>query len=155
MSYAIVVHCGGDISNSIHWCYDATSAKYLRGAYFYSNDGGGTWVGLFTTKAFMFEELGRSSGELQYAGCELVDLTFSDPNGEFTLRRFFKNNSGESRTVNEAGIYASGAHITSTADAGDTYSFCIAHDIATPAVEVADSELLRVTYVPQITVQKG
>ncbi len=98
----------------------------------------------------MFEELGRSSGELQYAGCELVDLTFSDPNGEFTIRRYFKNNSGESRTVNEVGIYASGAHIP--VFAGYIYSFCIAHDIATPAVVVANTELLRVTYVPQITV---
>ncbi|MBA7690546.1 hypothetical protein ES703_99075 [subsurface metagenome] len=100
----------------------------------------------------MFEELGRSSGELQYAGCELVDLTFSDPNGEFTLRRYFKNNSGESRTVNEAGIYASGVHLPAPVKPGYIYSFCIAHDIVSPAVAVADTELLRVTYVPQTTV---
>lgn len=152
LSYAIVVHItGGGTSDSVHWLYDETTPLYYRGAYAYSTDGGTSWFPS-TAKDFMFEELGRSSGELQYAGCELVDLTFSDPNGEFTIRRYFKNNSGESRTVNEAGIYASGAHITGTGEPGLIYSFCIAHDIVTPAVEVADSELLRVTYVPQITV---
>ncbi len=152
LSYAIVVHItGGGASDCIHWLYDGTTPLYYRGRYASSTNAGDSWSNS-TAKDFMFEELGRSSGELQYGGCELVDLTFSDPNGEFTLRRFFINNSGESRTVNEAGIYASGAHIPSTTDAGWTYSFCIAHDIVSPGVAVANTELLRVTYVPQITV---
>ncbi|GAJ01729.1 unnamed protein product, partial [marine sediment metagenome] len=152
LSYAIVVHItGGSGVQNLHWLYDGTAPLYYRGMYAISTNGGDSWSA-WITRDFMFEELGRSSGELQYGGCELVDLTFSDPNGEFTIRRFFKNNSGESRTVNEAGIYASGAHITALTHPGHTYSFCIAHDIVSPAVEVADSELLRVTYVPQITV---
>ncbi|GAH56769.1 unnamed protein product, partial [marine sediment metagenome] len=30
--------------------------------------------------------------------------------------------------------------------------FCIAHDVVSPGIEVADTQLLRATYVPQITV---
>jgi len=152
MSYAIVVHItGGTTANSIHWRRDGTTPLYYRGMYATSANGGGTWTPSAVID-FMFEELGRSSGELQYGGCDLFGLTFSDPDGEFTLRRYFTNDSGESRTVNEAGIFAAGAHVLSLAHPGQTYSFCIAHDIVSPGVAVADGELLRVTYVPQITV---
>lgn len=149
MNYVIVIHCAGDSGNSIHWLYDTSSALYYRGIRISSTDSGGSW----TTGAgddHMFEEIGRSSGELQYGGCELTDILFSGlapHDGEFTIRRYFKNNSGESREVNEAGIYAAGARYQYW-----TYAFCIARDIVTPAVTVADTELLCATYAPQITV---
>ncbi|GAJ12278.1 unnamed protein product, partial [marine sediment metagenome] len=154
MSYAIVLHIvGGSIANSVHWLSDdSPPPSYSRGMYGLSANSGLTWTPS-TAKDFMFEELGRSSGELQYGGCELVDLAFSDPNGEFTLRRYFINNSGESRTVNEVGVFAAGAGLPGGEQSvGQIYSFCIAHDIVTPAVAVAEGELLRATYVPQITV---
>ncbi|GAJ19443.1 unnamed protein product, partial [marine sediment metagenome] len=150
MDYVIVVHCGGDYSNSLNWRYDDTSALYPRGTRISSADGGSSWSP-YTGDDFMFEEIGRSSGELQYGGCELNDILFtglSPHDGEFTIRRYFTNNSGESRTVNEAGIYAAGASFAN----GCVSPFCIAHDIVSPEVAVAHGELLRATYVPQITV---
>lgn len=89
---------------------------------------------------------GESDGELEYGGCELRNITFSDPNGEFTIRRYFTNHSGGAITVNEVGIYA-----VAGSDENKAYSFLIAHDL-TGGVAVADGEILRVTYVPQITV---
>jgi len=147
MDYVIVVYTGGAFADSVHWLYDTSSAAYPRGIYLASGNGGDTWSET-AGDDFMFEEIGRSSGELQYGGCELVDMVISDPDGEFTIRRYFNNKSGESRTVNEVGIYAAGG------SDGDecTYSFCIAHDIVSPGVAVADGQLLRATYVPQITV---
>lgn len=90
---------------------------------------------------------GDGAGELEYSGCELLYLSFSDPNGEFTIRRYFTNNSGGGITVNEVGIYAVGASYADTS----SWPFCIARDL-TGGVAVADTEILRVSYVPQITV---
>jgi len=148
LKYAIVVHCGGGSTNSLHWLFDTSFAAYPRGGLLTSANGGSSWTGPAASDCFMFEEIGRSVGELQYGGCELYGLTFSDPNGEFTIRRYFTNKSGESRTINEAGLYAAGSDYNDNI----TCPFCIAHDIVSPGVAVADTELLRATYVPQITV---
>jgi hypothetical protein len=93
---------------------------------------------------------GRGGGELEYGGCELVNIAFADPDGEFTLRRYFTNLSGGGITVEETGIYAIGTEYDS-ASAGWAWPFCVARDL-TGGVAVADTEILRVTYVPQITV---
>ena len=95
---------------------------------------------------------GRGTGQLEYGGCELVGIAFSDPNGEFTLRRYFTNHSGGSITVNEVGIYAIGTKYATSYTTLGAWSFLIARDIVSPGVAVANTELLRVTYVPQITV---
>lgn len=94
---------------------------------------------------------GRSAGELEYGGCELVGITFSDPNGEFTIRRYFTNASGGSITVNEVGLHAVGC-LYDVSHFGDSWVFLVAHDVVSPGVAVANGEILRVTYVPQITV---
>ncbi|MBA7700467.1 hypothetical protein ES703_109181 [subsurface metagenome] len=92
---------------------------------------------------------GRSAGELEYGGCELIGIAFADPNGEFTIRRYFTNASGGSITVNEVGIYSiATANFTATTGA---WPFLIARDL-TGGVAVADTEILRATYVPQIMV---
>jgi len=88
---------------------------------------------------------GQGGGEFEYGGCELLALTFADPNGEFTIRRYFTNVSGGEITVNEIGIY-------SLISGGNAYAACIARDKVAPGVAVANTEILRVTYVPQITV---
>ena len=94
---------------------------------------------------------GRGAGQLEYGGCELINITFADPNGEFTVRRYFTNHSGGSITINEVGIYATAGNATG-GSYGETYVFLIARDLVSPGVAVADAELLRVTYVMQITV---
>ena len=91
---------------------------------------------------------GRAAGQLEYGGCELVGITFANPNGQFTIRRYFTNNSGGSITVNEVGIHAVGTDY----DNKYAWAFLIARDIVAGGVAVANTEILRVTYVPQITV---
>lgn len=93
---------------------------------------------------------GRAAGQMEYGGCELVNIAFADPNGEFTIRRYFTNLSGGGITVQEVGIYSPGTRYE--VNSGDAaWPFCIARDIS-GAVAVLDTEILRVTYVVQITV---
>ena len=94
---------------------------------------------------------GRAATQLEYGGCELVGITFANPNGELTIRRYFTNLSGGSITVNEAGIHSVGTQYAGTADYY-AWAFLIARDIVSPGVAVANGELLRVAYVVQITV---
>jgi len=89
---------------------------------------------------------GVAAGELLYGGTEIFGLTFANPNGSFTIRRFFENVSGGDVTVQECGIYCPGWNA-----AEYTYQFCIARDI-TGAIVVATTEILEVTYTVQITV---
>jgi hypothetical protein len=93
---------------------------------------------------------GEAAGQLLYGGVELYGLTFADPNGQFTIRRYFTNVLGGVISIQEVGIY--GAGIRSLASDQYSYAFCIARDVVAPAVDVNNGEILRVTYVPQITV---
>lgn len=89
---------------------------------------------------------GIGAGQLLHGGCEIFGLSFVNPNGQFSIVRLFRNLSGGSITVNEVGIYAVGDIAVSSC-----YVFCIARDL-TGGIAVAHTELLEVTYVPQITV---
>jgi hypothetical protein len=93
---------------------------------------------------------GRGVGQMEYGGSEIVNLALSNPNGSFDLRRYFTNQSGNPITVNECGIYAAGCHPSSTL--GASSAFCIARDLVSPGVAVANTEILRVIYTLQITV---
>jgi len=89
---------------------------------------------------------GNGAGQLEYGGNEILPIVIAAPSASFIIRRYFTNNSGGAITVQEAGIYAK---ITITTNYA--YAACIARDL-TGAVAVANTEILRVTYVPQITV---
>jgi len=77
----------------------------------------------------------------EYAGCEVLDdESYINPNGSFTIRRYFTNKSGGSITVNEVAINAAQRVLA------------IARDIVSPGVAVADNQVLKVEYAVQITV---
>jgi len=151
LPYNIVVRApsGTGTSNCIEWRYDDSVAQYPRGLRCSSSDAGVTWS-TSEDKAYMFEELGIAGAQLDYGGCEVRTPLFAHPNGQFTIARFFTNVCGETVTVNEVGLYAL-ASSYGNADRG-VWSFCIARDLVSPAVNVADGETLRVSYIPQITV---
>jgi hypothetical protein len=90
---------------------------------------------------------GAGAGLLEYGGCEVLAPVAADPNATMLIRRYFTNHSGGNITIEEAGIYSQGS--TSTTNA---YTYCICRDVVSPAVVVADTEILRVTYTVQITV---
>ena len=149
--YNIVMRApGGNSTNSIHVICDA--AKTYAGGYnYYSSNSGGSWSMHYVGANYylcLFEEWGRDiSKGIEYGGCEVLVPTFAAPNGEFPIRRFFTNTSGGSWTINEVGIYALGTHYSA-----ECWSFCIARDVVSPGITVLNGELLKVTYVPQITV---
>jgi hypothetical protein len=93
---------------------------------------------------------GRGAGQLEYGGCELVNLVIA-ATSIFTIRRYFTNLSGNDIIITEAGIYAAGTRFSANWG-GESWPFCIARDLVGPAVTVHDTELLRVQYVPSITV---
>lgn len=109
-----------------------------------------------TTSWVMYRVYGTSVGEFEYGGNDIFGYTVANPNASFNIRRLFRNNSGGALTVNECGLYASGTRFMS----GDpnflwvswAHSFCIARDLVSPGIAVADGEDLGVTYTPQITV---
>jgi len=149
--YNIVIRAtGGDASNSIHLIMDQDEV-YGGGNGYYSSSSGGSWSshsGSGYAWITLFEEFGRNLERgILYSGCEVYGLSFSHPNGQFSIRRYFQNASGSSWTVNEVGIYAMGTHSSS-----ECWSFMIARDLVSPGIAVPDGQLLRVTYVPQITV---
>lgn len=97
---------------------------------------------------------GRGSGELEYGGCELIGILFSGlspHDGEFTIRRYFTNVGGGSITINELGIHAIGVQNGTSSYEGYAWAFLIARDTVSPGVEVTNGQILRATYVPQIT----
>jgi len=93
---------------------------------------------------------GRAGGEMEYGGCEMVNMAVAAPNMTFDIRRYFTNLSGGGITVEEVGIYALGTK-WSGGDEDVAFPFLIARDL-TGGVAVADTELLRVIYTVQITV---
>ena len=91
------------------------------------------------TKAIL--QLCANKVRFDYAGCEVVDdESYVNPNGSFTVRRYFTNKSGGSITINEVGIYALDKEIA------------IARDLVSPGVAVANNETLKIEYTFQITV---
>ncbi len=93
---------------------------------------------------------GVAAGELEHGGSEVQGITFSDPNGSFYVRRYFTNESGGNVTIEEVGIYS--PIIRSGYSSSGAWASLVARDIVAPAVVVADTEILEVTYTIQITV---
>jgi hypothetical protein len=92
--------------------------------------------------------MGRHPQGLHYGGSgtrELIEPT-PPPDMQFTIMRYFTNLAGSAVTVNEVGIHALGRYSSTS------YVFLIARDVVSPGIEVANNEILRVTYVPQISV---
>ncbi len=94
---------------------------------------------------------GNGPGQLEYAGCEVVNLVVAGANASFDVRRYFTNRSGGAINVTECGIAAGGTRYGIAVGNVYSYSFLIARDL-TGGVNVLDTELLRVTYTLQITV---
>jgi len=158
--FLILSHAGGDTSNHTHWRQDQAGPAYERavmtryGSFISdSSNGGGSW-GTSDDRACMFEEYGQSIGEFEIGGTDLVEMNISNPNGQFSIRRYFANYCGQSLTVSEAGLAAFMGRIYNSSgyyySSGDV--FLIARDLVSPAVVVNNGEILRVSYIPQITV---
>jgi len=89
----------------------------------------------------LLDNIQTYGSQLEFGGTELIGLAFgslSGHNGEFTIRRYFTNHSGHTISITEAGMVA-------------YPGLLIAHDVFS-AIDLADGQILRINYVPQITV---
>ena len=90
---------------------------------------------------------GTSSGQLEYLGTfSPLDVTVVSSTASFMIERLFLNSSGGDVTVKEIGMYSLGVP-----SSGTYRLWCIARDLVSPAVTVANGEYLKVSYTIQVT----
>ena len=154
---------GASAGNSVLWRYDTGGATYEHNPGFCSTSTELTYKSISTNSGatytivagscFIFEEIGRSVGELYYGACNVENLIIANPNASFDIKRFFTNRSGGNITVQESGLMASAKRGAAAASKWNTAAapFLIARDTFAGVV-VADTEILLVTYTPSITV---
>ncbi len=138
----------GDASNLVA-VRGKNSVNHARYGYFLRN---ASSYYFNTSTVCLFEAKGSANPELEYGACEIFGLAVANPNGQFSIRRLFTNNSGAVVTVNECGIYAAATRYVAYYAGSQSYSHCIARDQVSPGVTVNPGEVLAVTYTPQITV---
>jgi len=161
--YFIVCHSASvDGANYFNWRYDIAGTTYDRdpnfiaaqtgflGSYCSTSD---AWAANFSRtegSCAMFRAIGRSIGEFEYGGCEVVHRVTADPNDAFDIRRFFYNRSGGVIAVAEVGLNA----MFETYEGVQSKNLItqIARDVVGPAVNVLNTEILLVTYTPAIVV---
>ena len=158
--YFIVIDCPGAAGAAhVYWRYDDSSPTYRRNvngslsSYCQrgtSGNFGSTWT-LTSDKCYLFQEKGQSVGDFVHGGTEVRALAVANPNASFVIQKYFYNGSGGSISVAEVGIHAVGYFDNST-NAHETHPMLIARDVVAPAVAVANTELLVVTYTPSIIV---
>jgi hypothetical protein len=160
MMYAFTLECAtADAVNKVYWRYHDNITPYLHNWYrCYSTDGGDE-RSTYDDAAMMIYPRGSALTEMEYDGCGMFGKVVANPNGEFSIGRLFRNNSGEAIAVEEVGLYAAVTRYVYreyssiwTYKVGDSWAACVARDVVAPAVNVANGETLEVVYTPQITV---
>jgi hypothetical protein len=101
----------------------------------------------------LFQIDGTAGNEMEYGATDLYGYTVANPNASFTLRRIFMNNSGNSITVQECGIYLPVTRYWTGSNTFDYSNFivCAAHDTFA-GIAVNNGESLEIDYTPSITV---
>lgn len=83
-----------------------------------------------------------------HGGMELIAHAYADPDGSFTFRKYFTNNSGSSITLNEIGLNT----MVINSGVGDAFPTLLARDIIGGGQVVANNEILDARYTLGITV---
>jgi len=105
----------------------------------------GTGITEITINDYVMETLiahGTSAGQLQYSVTVFGAPTTTAPGTSFIVTRVFTNNSGNSITINEIGLYS---YLP-------TYSFLIVHDNLTSPVTLANGETVTLNYTFTTTI---
>ncbi len=162
MYYIVLKMVGGDNGNSYRWRKDNTSSIYERSpnpavvAANYTgnmNSNDAVTFSYQVDKTNMFRAIGRSIGDFEYSGCEIGNVVIANPNASFDITRFFHNRSGAAINVQEVGINDVKHCITGGGGGfGREFPTLVARDVVAPAVAVANTEILLVTYTVSITV---
>lgn len=98
---------------------------------------------------------GKNSGQLLYAGNFIEDYYVGANNAQFSIIKYMENASGNPITINEIGLTAGGNSALDGYDS-DTefpkYYFMIARNVLTTPVTVNNGEVLKVTYIFNVSV---
>jgi hypothetical protein len=87
---------------------------------------------------------GVGAGQMEHQAGTKTEPTVAGSSISCTLKRIFINNSGNTITVTESGIYCYGG--------GTTWDFCIVRDVLPAGVAVPDGGAITVTYTLTVTV---
>ena len=143
-------------SNYINWRYTNVLPKgRVQGAFQQATwPSPATQISSQAASCPVYDLIGTMKAEMEHGGTDVYGLSVSNPTASFILRRIFMNNSSESITVKEAGIYFPLTRYQS--NSSQTYDYnnfivCAARDTFA-GIAVANGESIEVTYTPQITV---
>lgn len=114
----------------------------------YSTNSGVTWTAQ-TDGQYGYQVLGQTPLGLAYSGTKLFPPTVSGASAQFILEALFSNYSGASITANEVALMCYGNDSTNMDRA---LSYMLAHDLLSVPITVNNGEILRIRYIPTITV---
>ncbi len=103
------------------------------------------------TSGYMIDIQGRSQGDFEYGATLIRPPVVAAPSCTFDIVRYLTNNCGAALTVNEVGLYAGGTMNPNTSEIS-CVPICIARDIVGGGQVVNNTQILKVTYTPSITV---
>ncbi len=116
----------------------------------YSDNAGASW-GTDTTYKYSrgYQLLGKTPIGLAHSGTVVFPVTTSGATAQFIMEALFSNYSGSSVTVREVGLFCVGDDNYSNRRA---LAYMLARDVLEAPIDVLANEILRVRYIPQITV---
>jgi hypothetical protein len=116
-----------------------------------SSNGGASWSGFDSEYqgSCGYYLLGQIPVGLAYSGTKVFPVTISGATAQFILEALFSNYSGQAITVSEVGLHCYGFD---NAAQQRPLVYLLAHDLLGAPVTVNNGEILRVRYIPQVTV---
>jgi hypothetical protein len=118
-----------------------------------STDGGVNWTTDLTYRySYGYQLLGKTPLGLAYSGTIVGPVTISGSTAQFIMEALFSNYSGSSITVKEITLNCFGQDYSYGSGNKRGLTYLIARDVLGSPVSVLNGEILRVRYIPQITV---
>jgi hypothetical protein len=157
--WAICVgHTGPNYNNRINWKSNYATSGYSRlfggsaMAGISSGDYGASWGYLDSSyyRTPHFKLYGKNPLGLMKQGDRIYPVTTSGADAQFIIEDYFTNYCGSTVTVREVGLYGS-LNEKSTTERRQLAT-CLARDVLAAPIDVLNGEILRVRYIPQITV---
>jgi hypothetical protein len=93
---------------------------------------------------------GISATQLEYLNCGVTEaiINAGTNTGTFTVDRIFRNNSGNTISIQEIGLYSWSGYLDYNYY---YYPICMLRDIVSPAFDITNGEYLKATYTFSIT----
>ena len=145
-SYLNVIHPGGDNNSKYPSYRGETQNADEKGIVVGTNN---TAVNIIDYSLNTQITHGTGTGQLEHLSCAChnVQENVGAKTASFDIVRIFRNSSGGTISIAEAGVYGVGTYISSYYY---TFNLCLIRDVVSPAVDIDDGEYLKVTYTIQV-----